>query len=90
MHMYMHMYMCMYMHMYMHMYMVLCVHVMRVKGRNRTVINIYRVTTAPSHRRHARLLSTRARQDLRSVVLDESPSKTAHSCDSCHTQSAHA
>ena len=36
------------------------------------------------------LAPTRARQDLRSVVLDVPPLKTAHSCDSCHTHSTHA
>ena len=67
--------------------------VLCVKGRNRTVINIYRVnpsSPARSHRPPTRLTSTRALLYLHMMVLGVSAPKTARSCDSCHTHSAHA
>ena len=72
---------------------VVDVWVLRVKGRNRTVINIYRVnpsSPARSHRPPTRLTSTRALLYLHMMVLGVSAPKTARSCDSCHTHSAHA
>jgi hypothetical protein len=69
------------------------VRVLCVKGRNRTVINIYRVnpsSPARSHRPPTRLTSTRALLYLHMMVLGVSAPKTARSCDSCHTHSAHA
>ena len=72
---------------------VVDVWVLRVKGRNRTVINIYRVnppSPARSHRPLTRLTPTRALLYLHMMVLGVSAPKTARSCDSCHTHSAHA